>query len=87
MYQTLTRIFYSPSVELDAYLTVLQFPSCTRERSTLRKHATYSSLFPAQAPLDYVAIGILGPLPNKTDGHRHLLYITDQESKIVGTIP
>ena len=87
MYQTLRRTFYWPSMALDAYHTVRQCSSCTRERITLREHATYLSLFPAQAPLEYVAIDILGPLPKTTDGHRYLLCITDRYSKMVRTIP
>ena len=87
MYQTLRRTFYWPSMALDAYHTVRQCSSCTRERITLRKHATYLSLFPAQPPLEYVAIDILGPLRKTTDGHRYLLCITDRYSKIIRTIP
>ena len=40
MYQTLRRTFYWPSMGLDAYRTVRQCSSYTRERITLRKHAT-----------------------------------------------
>ena len=87
MYQTLRRTFYWPSMALDAYHTVRKCSSCTRERITLRKHATHLSLFSAQAPLEYVAIDILGPLPKTTYGHRYLLCITDRYSKMVRTIP
>ena len=87
MYQTLRRTFYWPSMALGAYHTVRQCSSCTRERITLRKDATYFSLFPAQAPLEYVAIDILGPLPKTTNGHRCLLCITDRYSKMVRNIP
>ena len=62
MYQTLRRTFYWPSMALDAYHTVRQCSSCTFERIALRKHATYLSRFPAQDPLEYVAIDIFGPL-------------------------
>ena len=86
MYQTLRQTFYWPSMALDAYHTARQCSSCTRERIALRKHATYLSLFPAQAPLEYVAIDILGSLPKTTDGHRYLLRITDRYSKMVRTI-
>ena len=86
MYQILRRSFYWPSMALDAYHTVRQCSSCTRERIKVRKHATYLSLFPAQAQLEYVAIDILGPLPTITVGHRYLLCITDRYSKMVRTI-
>ena len=87
MYQTLRRTFYWPSMALDVYHTVRQCSSCSLERITLRKHATYFSLFPVQAPLEYDAIDILGPLPETTDGHRYLLCITNRYSKMVRTIP
>ena len=87
MYQTLRRTFYWPSMAHDAYHTVRHCFSCSREGITLRKHATYLSLFPAKAPLEYVPIDILGPLPKTTDGHRYLLRITDRYSKMVLTIP
>ena len=87
IYQTLRRKFYWPLMALDAYQTFRQCSSCTRERITLRKHATCLSLFPAQAPLEYVAIDISGPLPKTNDGHRYLQCITDRYSKIVRTIP
>ena len=86
MYQTLRRTFFWPSMTPDAYQTVRQCSSCTRERTTLRKHATYLSLFPAQVPLEFVAIDILGPLPKTTDGHIHVLRKTDCCSKMVRTI-
>ena len=41
---------------LDVYNTVRNCASCARERISLRKHASYLKLFPAQAPLEYVAI-------------------------------
>ena len=86
-YQTLRRTFYWPSRALDAYHTVRQCSSSTRERITLRKHAKYLSLISAQSPLEYVAIDIWGPLPKTTDGHRYLLCITDRYSNMFRTIP
>ena len=73
MFQTLRRTFYWPLMALDAYNTVRQCFSCTRERISLRKHANYLRLFPAQAQLEYVAIYILGTLPRTTSKHRYLL--------------
>ena len=87
MYQTLRRTFYWPSMALNAYYTVRQCYSCTPERIKLRKHATYLSLFPAQAPLEYVAIDFLVPQPKTADGHRYLLCITDRYSNMLRTIP
>ena len=87
MYQTLRRTFYWFSMVLDAYHTVRQCSSCNRDIITQSKHATYLSLCSAQAPLEYVAIDILGRLPKNTNGHRYLLCITYRYSKMVRTIP
>jgi hypothetical protein len=45
------------------------------------------ALFPAQDPLDYVAIDILGPLPRTKKGNQYLLVIADRFSKLVRTVP
>jgi Integrase core domain len=45
------------------------------------------TLFPAQEPLDYVAIDILGPLPRTRKGNQYLLVIADRFSKLVRTVP
>ena len=60
---------------------------CAKERISLRKHASLLKLFPAETPLDFVAIDILGPLPRTSKGHRFLLVITDRYSKLVKTVP
>ena len=88
MYQTLRQTFYWPSMSMDVYDTVRQCTSCAKERIALRKHASYLSLFPAKAPLEYVAIDILGPLPYTTGKrNRYLLVIADRYSKLTKTVP
>ena len=87
MYQTLRRTFYWPSMAMDVYNNVRHCTSCAKERISLRKHASYLSLFPAQNPLEFVAIDILGPLPRTSNGNRYHLVITDRFSKIGQTIP
>ena len=53
----------------------------------LRKHRAELKLFPAHAPLDYVAIDILGPLIQSKDGYKYILVISDRFSKLTGTVP
>ena len=87
MYQTLRQTFYWPSMSMDVYNTVRQCTSCAKERIAKRKHASYLSLFPAKAPLEYVAIDILGPLPYTTGKrNRYLLVIADRYSKLTKTV-
>lgn len=44
-------------------------------------------LFPASSPLEYVAIDILGPLTQSTQGHKFILVMTDRFSKLVRAVP
>ena len=87
MYQTMCRTFYWPSMAMDVYNTVRQCSSCAKERIALRKHSSFLRLFPAQKPLEFVAIDILGPLPRSSSGNRYLPAITDRFSKMVQTAP
>ncbi len=45
------------------------------------------ALFPAQAPLESVAIDLLGPLPKSKGGHTHILIIADRLSKLCRFLP
>jgi hypothetical protein len=44
-------------------------------------------LFPANEPLEFVSIDILGPLPKTVRGKRFLLVISDRFSKLTRSIP
>ena len=87
MFQTLRRTFYWPSMAMDVFNTVRQCSSCAKERLSLRRHSRFLKLFPAERPLEYVAINILGPLPRTQSGNKYLLVITDRYSKYVRTVP
>ena len=87
MFQTLRRTFYWPSMAMDVFNTVRQCSSCAKERLSLRRHSRFLKLFPAERPLEYVAIDILGPLPRTQSGNKYLLVITDRYSKYVRTVP
>ena len=87
LYEKLRREFYWPSMAVEAYSTVRNCVECAKNRITLRKHASHLKLFPAQAPLEYVAIDILGPLLTSRRKNRYLLVIVDRFSKLVRTVP
>ena len=72
---------------MDAYATARTCPDCAKARIRLRKRSSKMKLFPANAPLEYVAIDILGELPRTQRGNRYLLVITDRFSKMVKTVP
>ena len=44
-------------------------------------------LFPATAPLDSVAIDILGPLPKSSRGFIFMLLISDRFTKLTQVVP
>lgn len=87
MYHTLRRAYYWPSMAVDVYGTVRVCTSCSKERVTLRKHKSFMKLFPATAPLEFVAVDILGPLRRTASGNEHLLVMTDRFSKLTRTAP
>lgn len=87
MYHTLRRAYYWPSMAVDVYATVRMCTSCAKERVTLRKHKSFMKLFPATAPLEFVAIDILGPLRKTASGNEYLLVMTDRFSKLTRTAP
>ena len=87
MYATMRQHFYWPLMAADTYNFVRQCQECAKERISHRKHASYLKLFPARAPLESVAIDILGPLPITSSGHRFLLVITDRYTKLTKTVP
>ena len=87
MYATLRHRYYWPHMAADAYEFVKKCDRCARERISLRAHASKLKLFPAKAPLESVAIDIMGPLPISGRKNRYLLVIVDRYTKLVRTVP
>lgn len=87
LYQYLRSDFYWPSMAVDCYAVARNCISCARNRVLLRKNSKKMQLFPAKAPLEYVAIDILGELIKTPRGYRYLLVISDRFSKLVRTVP
>jgi hypothetical protein len=54
----------------DVYQVAAKCKQCLQERLALRRPPGNMTLFPAQKPLDYVAINILGPLPKTKKGNQ-----------------
>ena len=87
LYHFLKRNFYWPSMSLDCYGVSRNCVQCARNRVRLRRGSKEMQLFPAQRPLECVAIDILGPLIKSERGYRFVLVITDRFSKLVRTVP
>lgn len=87
MFRTMRRSFFWPRMAEDVYETIRQCDHCARNRITEKRHTNPLRLFPANGPLESVAMDILGPLPRTKHGNRFLLVITDRFSKVTKTVP
>jgi len=72
---------YWPHMITDIRECCQRCDACSRESVKLRTHQSPLTLFPANSPLEYVAIDILGPLPRASSGHRFVFVMTDRFSK------
>jgi len=86
MYRSLQRAYYWPSMAVDAYVTVKGCNECAKERVAARARNTQLKLFPAAAPLEDVAMDLLGELVTTPRGKKHILVITDRFSKLVRVV-
>ena len=87
MYESMRRYYYWPRMALDCYETVEVCAPCAQERVTLQKSARNLKPFPATAPLEDVAMDMLGPLLKTPRGNRFILVIVDRFTKLTVTVP
>jgi hypothetical protein len=87
MFQTIRKSFFWPRIAEEVYETVLQCDLCTRNRISEKRKTNPLKLFPANGPLESVAMDILGPLPRTKHGNRFLLVISDRYSRVTKTVP
>jgi transposase InsO family protein len=87
MYASMRRKIFWKEMYKDVEETVRHCPVCAKNRVTERKRTIFLKLFPADGPLEFVAMDILGPLPKTEHGNRFLLVISDRFSKLTRTVP
>lgn len=87
MFQTLRRRYYWRNMALDCYTYVAACEECAKQRTTLQTHANKLQLFTPSAPLEDIAMDLLGPLVRTSRGNRYILVVVDRFSKLVRTIP
>ena len=68
-------------------MQLLHCAACAREGVKLKKNTKKMKLLPPNAPLEFVAIDILGELITTRRGNRYILVISDRYSKLVRTLP
>jgi hypothetical protein len=71
----------------DVYETLRQCDACARNRISERRHTTVLQVFPANGPLESLAMDIHGPLPRTKDGNRFLFLMADPYTKVTRTVP
>jgi transposase InsO family protein len=72
---------------IDVQQFVQNCASCARKRLTTQRRTAHIKLFPPSEPLEFVAMDILGPLPETKRGNRYLLVIVDRFTKLTRTVP
>jgi hypothetical protein len=87
MYASMRRKFFWKEMYKDVEETVRHCTVCAKNRVTERKRTSFLKLFPANGPLEFVAMDILGPLPKTERGMHFLLVISDRFSNLTRTVP
>ena len=87
MYSQMRRGFYWPRMAADIYHYVSKCPSCAKKLLRTKRKTTRMQLFPPNAPMEFIAMDILGPLTTTEKGNRFLLVITDRFSKLTRAYP
>lgn len=68
---------------IDVYATIRNCTECARERVRVHSRVTILKLFLATAPLENVAMDLLGELITTLRGKKHILVMTDLFTKLV----
>ncbi len=87
MYSTMRKKYYLPGLPIACYNAVRNCAPYARERIKLQQNAAQLTLFPAKAPLEDVAMDILGELLPNLRGIKFLLVMVDRFTKLVRTVP
>jgi hypothetical protein len=82
-----SKRYFWLNVYKDFEETVRQCAQCAQNLVQWQRKIILMDLIPANEPLAFVAIDILGPLPKTVHGNRFLLVISDRFSKLTKTIP
>ncbi len=82
MYKTLRRSYFWPELPVKVHRVVRNCHECAKERVRARKRSTILKLFPAAAPLEDVAMNLLGEHIEIPQHNKNLLVITDRFRKL-----
>ena len=87
MKHTIQQTYYWPQMAADVISTVRSCPNCAKNRIHLIKNSNPMKLFPATAPLESMAMDLLGPLQKSKAENRFILVMTDLFTKLTQVVP
>ena len=87
MHVAMRRYYYWGSMAADVVSYVRKCDSCARQRVRPLARRSPLNLFPATMPFHDIAVDLYGLLERTAAGHRFILVITDQFTKLVRAIP
>jgi hypothetical protein len=88
MIQTISRAWYWPSLARDVTEFLKRCPSCAARRLRRGPHRTTNlNIFLSIGPLEFIAMDVLGPLPNTKNNNRFCLVICDRFTKVSIAVP
>jgi transposase InsO family protein len=87
MYQQMRQLFYWPRMAADITCYVSRCPSCVKKSLKVSRKTTRLTLFPPTAPMEFIAMDIMGPLTTTERGNRFLLVVTDRFTKLTRAYP
>jgi Integrase zinc binding domain len=87
MYASMRRKFFWKEMYKDDEETVRLCTVWAKNRVTERKRTSFLKFLPADGPLEFVSMDILGPLPKTEHRNRSLLVISDRFSNLTRTVP
>ena len=87
LYGQMRKLFYWPRMAGDISRYVASCPSCVKKSLRTARKTTRLKLFPPSAPMEFIAMDILGPLTTTERGNRFLLVITDRFTKLTRAYP
>jgi transposase InsO family protein len=87
MYSQLRKLFYWPSMAIDINRYVSSCPFCVKKSLRVARKTMKLQLLPLSAPMELIAMNILGSLTQTDIVNRFLLVVTDIFSKLTRAYP
>jgi Integrase zinc binding domain/Integrase core domain len=87
MFRSMRKRYFWRNMYREVEDTVRGCEHYARNNVQERTRVNHMKIVPANEPLEFIEIDILGPLPKTAHGNRFLLVISDRFSKLTRTVP